>query len=96
VEAVLQTLGIIGVVTLGYWFEYYAFAFWVLCYAVGNSALAGAWYGRRRAEAGIDLITIFPGESKGLVSNLVTKAITVAILLPIVWHVGIRAGYFSN
>jgi hypothetical protein len=103
VEAVLLTLGTIAVVALGYWFEYYALAFWVLCYALGNSVLAAvwvavdrAWYGRRRAEAGIDLITIFPGGNKGLVSNLVTKAITVAIFLPIVWHVGVRAGYFSN
>jgi hypothetical protein len=102
-EAELLSLGIIIVVALGYWLEYYALAFWVLCYAVGNGALAGvwaalnpAWYAHRRAEAGIDLFSIFPGENKGLVSFLVTKAMTVGILLPFAWHVGVRAGYFSN
>jgi hypothetical protein len=102
-EAELLSLGIIIVVALGYWLEYYALAFWVLCYAVGNGALAGvwaalnpAWYAHGRAEAGIDLFSIFPGENKGLVSYLVTKAMTVGILLPFAWHVGVRAGYFSN
>jgi hypothetical protein len=103
VEAELLSLGIIIVVALGYWLEYYALAFWVLCYAVGNGALAGmwaalnpAWYAHRRAEASIDLFSILPGENKGLVSFLVTKAMTVGILLPFAWHVGARAGYFSN
>ena len=43
VEAELLSLGIIIVVALGCWLEYYALAFWVLCYAVGNGALAGMW-----------------------------------------------------
>ena len=85
-----------------YWFEAYGFAFWVLAILVANHVFGTiraysdpSWYRERRRQFYFERgwwpdYSLFDGPGAGLA---VSKAIVLAVELPIAWHIASRAGY---
>jgi hypothetical protein len=75
-----------------YMIEWYGFSFWILIYAIVNSAMGAVW-----AVADPNAYASH-ASAHGVLPNytqlFITKGIALAILVPVAWHVGSRAAYF--
>jgi len=51
------------------------------------------WYSNKRSQAGLE--TDFLNPQKGIGGLILTKAITIAILIWVAWHIAEKAGFLS-
>lgn len=88
----MSTVGIAAFAGAFYYHGWYSGAFWILVLGIANGVLGGLrafvdprWYVAQASEAGVEA---------NHAMLLLAKGISLAILVPMAWHVGALAGYF--
>jgi hypothetical protein len=103
----MVTLAGVIIVAALYWEGWFGLDFWLVIAATINGALGTVraifdpdWYWRFRYKEGAEpdypLIILADKHRKAMVRLCITKGILFSLMAILAWHLGTKAGYFSN